>query len=466
MQRTLILTQDPELDQCLSTVLASRYLPALGKLKRLISGKAPTTDLLLIDLPAMQKLGTGHSKHPERQGLKVLRGIYPAIPIVILAAVDQIREAVRLIRLGADDYITLPVNGDEALSVLEAASDAMLTQSELSYLRGEVWDDETVLVRSKSARMRTVIEQLERVADTRSTVLLTGETGTGKGMLARLLHRRSSRASEPFVSVHCGAIPDNLVESELFGHERGAFTGADRLRLGKFEVATRGTVLLDEIGTISPSVQVKLLQVLQERSIQRVGGNQDIPVNARIIAATNADLKALSEAGSFREDLYYRLNVFPVEVPPLRDRREDVADLARFFLRSMNAHYSKQIVDIDEAVIRALTAYDWPGNIRELQNLIERAYILEDSDCLHAGGFPGELFAEPESPADPLAECSLAATRKTAADTAERRFLDEQLTLHRGSISRTAEGCQVTPRQLHTLMQKHGLQKERYKTRD
>jgi DNA-binding NtrC family response regulator len=459
MRKTLVLCGDAAAAEQLKQDLASHGSVRTAKLPRLAAGKVVAAECVLVDLPALSMLCTGG----PTAGLDYLRELYPSIPIVLLVGSSERRHAVELLRAGADDYVSLPPNIPEILGVLGAATDAMITQSELAYLRDEVWDDgEDLLTRTKSTGMRQVLAQLRKVASARSTVLLTGETGTGKSVLARYLHRKSARASEPFVSVHCSAIPESLVESELFGHERGAFTGADRLKLGKFEIAAAGTVLLDEIGTIPAQVQIKLLQVLQDRRVQRVGGNVDIAVNARVIAATNEDLKALTKGGGFREDLFYRLNVFPIHVPPLRDRREDIPALARFFLHGLEQHYGKGITDIDGGAIEALRSYPWPGNIRELENLIERAYILEDSKLLSAAAFPIELFAESAMPSID-GDLSLREVRQAAADNAERAYLEQQLTQNKGSIARTAAAAGITSRQLHKLMKKHGLAKEDYK---
>lgn len=454
-RRTLIICAEPELSAQLCTGLSSHGPVVVGNVERVAAGKATATGAALVDVGALRELGKN-----AVDGLRKLRKLYPTIPLIVIVNGAR-REAVNLLRQGADDYVSLPLNFQEIVGVLESATDAMLAQSELAYLREEAWDDEDVLTRAKSAGMRQVMAQLDKVAGKRSTVLLTGESGTGKGVLARYLHRESKRASEPFVAVHCGAIPENLVESELFGHERGAFTGADRLKLGKFEIAAGGTVFLDEIGTVSPSVQIKLLQVLQDRTVQRVGGHEDLLINARVIAATNDDLKARVQDGCFREDLFYRLNVFPINVPPLRERREDIPALARFFLRGLERHYANGIETIHPRALAALSAYDWPGNIRELENLIERAYILEDSDQLTAGAFPIELFAE--SAPSMKGDLPLAEVRQAAADNAERAYLEQQLTQHKGSIGRTAEAAGITPRQLHKLMRKHGLAKEDFK---
>ena len=297
------------------------------------------------------------------------------------------------------------------------------------------------------------------------TVLLTGETGTGKGVIAHLIHQHSKRSGEQFISVHCGAIPDTLLESELFGHEKGAFTGATRQKLGRFEIANGGTIFLDEVGTISPSMQVKLLHVLQDGSMQRIGNEKPMEVDVRIVAATNEDLNQRRIDGTFRGDLYYRLNVFPIELPPLRERLDDIPLLIETFLSRHNRLYAKNISYIHKDVLRAFRQYDWPGNIRELENLIERAYLLEESETLTPDSFPAELFAtdraETHVPFHP--NKTLAQFRQECYDALEKQYLKELLSTHHGIIHKSASAAGITPRQLHRLLSKHKIVKESYK---
>jgi transcriptional regulator with GAF, ATPase, and Fis domain len=296
-------------------------------------------------------------------------------------------------------------------------------------------------------------------------VLLTGETGTGKTVLAKLIHRHSNRRDCQFISVHCGAIPDTLLESELFGHEKGAFTGAVRKKLGKFEIAKGGTILLDEIGTITPAAQIKLLNVLQDGVFQRIGGEEIISANVRVIAATNANLKEMSDEGAFRKDLYYRLNVFPIDIPPLRERREDIHFFVAGFLEKLNRFQSKAIHDLHPQVMAALQRYSWPGNIRELENLVERAYILEKSAVLTPESFPGELFESgpPSADIQVNAALPLAEVRRLGIAEIERRYLKELLSRNRGRINQSAAEAAITTRQLHKLMKKYGIRKEEFK---
>jgi DNA-binding NtrC family response regulator len=330
-----------------------------------------------------------------------------------------------------------------------------------------VWNPaDAPLVRTLNPAMRDIFRKVERVAATRTTVLLTGETGVGKGTLARLIHRHSNRAEGPFVCIHCGAIPDNLVESELFGHEKGAFTGASRLKQGKFEVADKGTVFLDEVDTLPPASQIKLLDVLQTRSFQRVGGTRDIEVNIRIIAATNDDLEGLCDRGLFRRDLYYRLNVFPLHLPPLRERMEDLPSLVETLIAKLAPGLGAVADSAEEDVLDALREYSFPGNVRELENLLERALLLEPSDVLTPESFPAEIFAG-QQPLAPLVRATrgmtLADVRRRCVEEVEAAYLEQVLRQHKGRIDKTAAQAGISTRQLHKLMARHGLDKRTFK---
>jgi transcriptional regulator with GAF, ATPase, and Fis domain len=339
-------------------------------------------------------------------------------------------------------------------------------ESELDYLRDQFWQiDSLELIQTKSPAMKNVFKNIRSVSQTKSTVLLIGETGTGKSVMAKLIHQHSSRKEAQFISVHCGAIPDTLLESELFGHEKGAFTGAIRRKLGKFEIAKGGTIFLDEIGTITPSAQIKLLQVLQDGTFQRVGGELTLEANARVISATNTDLKKMCEAGDFRKDLYYRLNVFPISLPSLRERIEDIPFLADSFLKKLKIYYPKEIHSIHPRVFHAFDMYDWPGNIRELENLMERAFILETSTALTPESFPKELFdfETGEGIHHLDAALPLAEVRQRGIEDIERNYLKELLAKHKGKINESANHAGITTRQLNKLMNKYGIRKEDFK---
>jgi len=391
---------------------------------------------------------------------------FPVAQIIVMSSQEDIRKAVKVVKAGASDYLTYPIKAEEVGLMIDTAHESVLMQSELDYLRDEFWKSEEVeVVNTLSLKMKKVFDKVKSVAPTKTTVLLTGETGTGKGVLARVIHLHSTRSDNQFINVHCGAIPDTLIESELFGHEKGAFTGAIKRKLGKFEIAQGGTIFLDEIGTVTPSVQIKLLQVLQENIFQRVGGEGDIEADVRVIAASNEDLQTLIEEGSFRKDLYYRLNVFPIEVPPLKDRIEDIPFLVQGFLENLDKYYSKGIQSVHSQVMEAFRSYDWPGNIRELENIIERAYIIEESTTLTPETFPAELFSESGSkvyiPVDK--SLTLAEVKKAAMENAEQQYLREILAEHKGRIDATAAAARITTRQLRNLLKKYEINKNEFK---
>jgi two-component system, NtrC family, response regulator len=297
----------------------------------------------------------------------------------------------------------------------------------------------------KTAAMREIFNIVERVAKTDATALIEGESGTGKELVARAIHGRSGRRNGPFVPINCGAIPETLLEAELFGHERGAFTGAHTQRKGKFEMADRGTLFLDEIGELPLILQVKLLRFLQERTVERIGGRQPIPLDLRVIAATNRDLKTQLERGLFREDLYYRLSVIRIQVPPLRERGEDIALLANAFLRRA-VHQHRRRVRFSGEALRALLAHHWPGNVRELENRVSRAVIMARAHFIE----PADLDLQP-------AEAESAASLRAARDRVEREALVDVLSRHRGNISKAARTLKVSRPTLHGLLDKHAI---------
>jgi DNA-binding NtrC family response regulator len=465
MQSIFVLSKEGEVSNVIYSCLRSKYsvdtAPDKDAAMQMLRKKR--YDLLFIDVEALREL----SDHKEiKPALYSIWQFYPTIQVVVMSSRSMIRDAVMAVKEGASDYLTYPIDPEELIHVTESVYESIITQSELDYLRDRFWEADSLdIIQTKSPVMRIVFDKIRSVAPTKSTVLLIGETGTGKSVLAKLIHRHSNRRVGKFISVHCGAIPDTLLESELFGHEKGAFTGADRRKLGKFEVAHGGTIFLDEIGTVTPSAQIKLLQILQDGTFQRVGGVETLQSDVRILAATNMGLKEMCEDGRFRKDLYYRLNVFPVEIPPLRDRVEDINHLVKGFLRKMNKFNTKEIHDIHPEVMEAFHNYPWPGNIRELENLLERAYILETSSVLTPETFPSELFSSKaplgEIPGD--SSLTLSEVRRKAVQQIENRYIKDLLAQNKGRIKVTAQLAGITTRQLHKLMTKYGIRKEEFK---
>lgn len=422
-------------------------------------------DLVFFDLDLIGTNGEAFHWEQAEELIKKMKEENPSHFMVVITSSERKKWAIEAIKAGATTYLTYPVKPVEVRYTLERLYKTIQAQGELEYLRDSFWQRNfQEALSTKSPIMMAVYDQIKAVAPTRATVLLTGETGTGKTLLAKVIHQHSGRANKPFISVHCGAIPEGLVESELFGHERGAFTGAIKRKLGKFEIANGGTIFLDEIGTISASVQVKLLQVLQDESFQRVGGEANVSVDVRIIAATNVDLKTLVDQGTFRRDLYYRLNVFPISIPPLRERKEDIPLLVRFFLNQLNSFHMKNIKGVDPRVLEAFERYDWPGNIRELENVMERAYILEKSDVLSPQSFPSEIISGHSMPSFyVLPGAKLKDIRKKAVEEAEKRYIAGLLKANHGRIDRSATEAGITTRQFRKLMKRYGLTKEQFK---
>src|SRR5262245_47441237 len=332
---------------------------------------------------------------PGIDGIEVLRRIKALdenVDVIMITAVKNVRVAVEAIKLGAYDYIVKPFEVDEILSLLRRTLEHQSLLRQVLYLRAEVDRYlEMGNIVGRSPRMRQIYDLIARVADTIATVLITGESGVGKELIARALHQQSERRLNPFVAVNCAAISEHLVESELFGHERGAFTGAVEMHRGKFELAHTGTLLLDEVGSLRLDLQAKLLRVLQERAFERVGGGKTIRTDVRIVAASNQELRQMVAEHTFRDDLFYRLNVIPLHVPPLRERREDIPLLINHFLMKYTKAFGRQVQGITSEALALLTHYHWPGNVRELENMIERLVVLSRHRILDIEDMPLDL---------------------------------------------------------------------------
>jgi DNA-binding NtrC family response regulator len=319
-------------------------------------------------------------KLPGMDGLEFLQAVKRSdarIPVILMTAFGTIETAVQAMKAGASDYVLKPFSLEEIKLIIKKELNVLRLQEENRDLRealGKRYQFKNIIARS--AKMQEALAVVDRVAPTNSTVLLGGESGVGKDLIARAIHQHSRRSSGPFIKINCAAIPENLLESELFGYEKGAFTGAVSAKPGKFELADKGTIFLDEIGDVPPSIQVKLLRVLQEREFERLGGTKTLKVDVRLVAATNRDLRAALEQGSFREDLYYRLNVVPINIPPLREHKEDIPDLVHYFIERFAAEAGKNVSGITPAAMKKLMEFHWPGNVRELENIIERAVAL------------------------------------------------------------------------------------------
>ena len=380
--------------------------------------------------------------------------------LILLSSFGTVRDAVEALRGGAADYFGRPVSPEQIALSVRRALDQRRLEAENQRLRRSVAERFALgSFATRDARTRAVLEVVESVADTRATVLIEGESGTGKSLLARVLHERSARAKAPFVVVHCGALPPQLLESELFGHVRGAFTGAVRDKPGRFEEAAGGTLFLDEIATAPPDLQVKLLRAVQERAIERVGSNDPVHVDARFVFASNRDLAAEVAAGRFREDLYYRIHVVALRLPSLRERPSDVPLLAQGFLDRYRAEHRRPTLEFSELALARLCASQWPGNVRQLENTIERAVLLAHGPRIEPSDLGDDLVEEPRSAQD-AAEAPLYSPQhslREALEAPERRILVEALELNGWSRQRTAAMLGINRTTLFNKMRKHGL---------
>ncbi len=399
-------------------------------------------DLVLMDM-----------RMPKMDGIEASKAIHaynPAIPIVVMTAYSSIPSAVEALKSGAYDYVAKPLDFDALKLVMERSLEHTRLQKENEGLRSQLAQLRVPDMIGRSPAMQSLIEMVTLVAPSEATVLITGESGTGKGLIARIIHANSSRSNKPLVEVNCAAIPETLIESELFGHEKGAFTGANRQRRGRFEQADGGTIFLDEVGEMSLPMQAKLLRVLQDGDMQRVGGEAVISVDVRVIAATNRNLQAMVAAGAFREDLYYRLNVVSIEAPSLRGRREDIPALAQHFLKKFAQKNHKTVKGITPRAMDILIRHSWPGNVRELENVIERAVILLRGESITPGELPLSMQQAQDSP--PVVDFS--GSDYTLADM-EKQLILQVLEDTGGNKSETARRLGVTRRTLQLKLKKY-----------
>jgi DNA-binding NtrC family response regulator len=404
-------------------------------------------DLLLLDF-----------KMPGMDGMQVLeevKHINPEIDVIMMTAYGTVETAVKAIKTGAADYITKPIELEELLILIEKISErrTLLRENEAlrEELRGKGITTDQIIY--ESTAMDEVINLAGRVANSNATILIQGESGTGKELVARLIHTLSPRSQKPMITVNCAALPENLLESELFGHEKGAFTGASQRRIGRFEEADGGTLFLDEIGELSPSVQVKLLRFLQEREFQRIGGNSTIRTDIRIVTATNRDLDAKIGEGTFREDLFYRLNVVTIEIPPLRERKEDIPPLIDHFLNRFAAENGKRLQGTDSETRDLLLKYDYPGNVRELENIIERAVVITRGEVVSSRDLP---FSR-SSPDDAKSEMTATLSLKTSLERLEHQMIKDAMTQTKNHQSRAAGLLGISERTLRYKLKKYDL---------
>lgn len=395
---------------------------------------------------------------PNVDGLEVLKVIQeeklPCGPIIVISAFSDSTRMIEAMRRGAYDYIAKPLDLDEVVSTLQrAAEQRRLSQSVANERKTDTTNDEML---GTSRVMRDVFKQIGRLAATDATVLISGESGTGKELVARAIHGHSARSARPFIAVNCGALPENLIEAELFGHERGAFTGAERQKKGRFELAHSGTLFLDEVGELTLSAQVKLLRVLQERRFERVGGTETINIDVRVIAATNRDLKQAIADKEFREDLFYRLSVVEVRLPPLRARLSDVPQLAEHFLERATTRQDFTVKNLSAEAIRSLLGYDFPGNVRELENMIERAVV--NAGATAEVILPSHLFAESQRELEvPANEAFLQMPLKEAVAALERELIRRALEVSGDNRAEAARRLGINRRLLYSKLEEHDI---------
>ncbi len=451
-KRILVVDDEPSMRELLGIMLrkegydvqvAENRAKAAGVL-----GQGPV-DMIITDV-----------KLPDGDGIEILRHVKAASPdtvVVVMTAYGSTQTAVAALKLGAHDYLTKPFDVEELLIVVRGALEKRQLQEENLLLKAEFRARHGLeRVIGVAPSMTAVFDMVRSVAATSSTVLITGESGTGKELVAKAIHALSPRRDAPFVSVNCGALPENLLESELFGHMKGAFTDAHQNKRGLFEAAHRGTLFLDEVGETAPAMQVKLLRALQDKKIRRVGGTEEFEVDVRVVAATNRSLEDLVRERRFRDDLFYRLNVIPIRMPPLRERREDIPLLAEHFLVKFSKEMDKNVAKISSEAMTRLTAYSWPGNVRELENVIERAVALESTPAVLPERLPESLQSQANRPGVP----SLLPNGFHLDDhlrAMELELLQQALRQAAGDRGRAAQLLGVTPRSLRYLIRKHQL---------
>jgi len=453
-QTTLLLVEDDaSVRRNLRWAFAESYrvIEAATRAEAVEQLQRERVDVVLSDLrlpPALDEISEGLAV------VEAARKLRPPVPVIVVTASESKKAALEAVRCGAYGFFEKPFNPEEVSHIVNQAARAHRLEEEIMCLRAGLLESKgfSHLV-GKSQALEKTIKQARAVAETNATVLLMGENGTGKEMLARAIHEESTRAAEPFIAVSCAALPESLIESELFGHEKGAFTGATQMRKGRFELADRGTLFLDEVSELSPAVQVKLLRVLQERSFERVGGTKTLEVDIRLIAACNCDLEKQVENGRFRRDLYYRLNVVPLVMPPLRERRDDIPLLAAHFVAKVSEKHRRPRPELDPALIEALLEYDWPGNVRELENVIERLVILTTSGRLGVEFLPENM--QHTLPRD--AAASDETTLEGATLALKRRMITAALKAESGNKVAAAKRLGISRSYLHRLITELGL---------
>jgi len=448
-ETVLIVDDEPSIVQSLNGILSDEgfeVLSADGGRSALETIRGTIPDIVLLDIwmPDIDGIET----------LKSIRELYPSLQVIMISGHGTIETAVKATKLGAYDFIEKPLSLEKVLLTIQNALNYNKLEAELDLFRER--ERQRYHITGHSKAIMEMKEQIRIVSPTNAWVLISGENGTGKELVAHTIHRLSQRRNKPFIEVNCAAIPEDLIESELFGHDKGAFTGATTMKRGKFDQAHEGILFLDEIGDMSIKAQSKVLRILQEQRFERVGGNRPIEVDVRVIAATNKNLEDEISRGSFREDLYYRLNVIPIRVPPLRERVDDIAELADEFLDEFSIDAKSQRKTLGPDALELLKKYSWPGNVRELKNLVERLAIMHSGAVIRADDIPSPFNTSRYKPGGEETLFSLE-TLKEGREVFERQFISYKLEQFGGNISRTAEAIGMERSNLHKKIKYYGL---------
>jgi two-component system response regulator HydG len=463
MFKVLVVDDDEGLRRSISATLATdkkyEVFEAADGLEAVTKVRAGKYDLVLLDVDMPNLNGM--------EALKFIKDHDPGIIVIILTAFSNIEDAVKVVKEGAYNYVAKPIKADEILDMLKKALDAH------DLIKKVAASSPTLIVEGgrkfvgTSREMQKVFNIINKLSKVNTPVLVRGESGTGKELVARAIHYNSARKDEKFVAINCSAIPETLFESELFGHEKGSFTGADQRKIGRFQFAEGGTLFLDEVGDLSSTMQVKLLRVLQEKKFTPVGSNRELESDVRIIAATNRNLDEMIKSGHFREDLFYRLNVIPVNLPPLRDRKDDIDHLLTIFITKFNKSHGKEVSGVSPDAISALKKYQWPGNIRELENVIEHSFIIEGGSTITLSSLPENISGISEDEAllkDQVetAQVSQATTEQILdfnkqKEVFEKEFIIKALKTFKGRINQTALHANIPKKTLLRKIEKYGI---------